>query len=297
VKKTNVLLATLVVSGVLSSCGGVKDTKEYKELKSKIETLQSKIAAAKDERAKLAEDVNAQAAERKAALAEAKSKSADAKDQREKAFIAVGEALADNALRARVVQELWMPACVETISLLSEAAGKADSIDDRWALVDKEIGDSANYWYAAAQYDAGDPASFKKLDDETNALWDSCDQKGSRAFTKKCENVDSLVLKKDPERFKGRCLTGTVRIDQMDSNTGPCAFQGYVGGGYDVRTQFGMTLSTLTHSIYKDCEWIDKLKENMSITFWAFGLGAYSYKTTSGGNQTVPAFKLVVFRY
>ena len=293
-KKSIVVLATVVISGVLSSCGGVKGTKEYKDVQSKIEKLQAEIATAKKEKAQLTKDVDTKTPDDNSAVSKARSAVADAKAERESAHAAVGEALMDNAVRARVVQELWLPACIEQLELYLEAGGKFDSEEDKWDYVTEKESTSA-YWILAATYEAGEPQGFKKLDDDTDALFESCDKKASNAFYKKCEKFDSLVLKKDPERFKGKCLTGTVRIEQMDSNTGPCAFQGYVGGGYDVRTQFGMTLSTSTHSTYKECDWADKLKENMSIEFWAFGLGAYSYETTNGGNQTVPAFKIIAF--
>ncbi len=294
-KKSIVLLTSVVICGVLSSCGGVKGTKEYKDVQSKIEKLQAEIATAKKEKAKLTKDGAPKMPNDNSAVSKAKSATANAKAQRESAFAAVGEALMDDAVRARVVQDLYLPACIEAQMLFREAEGKFESVSDKLDYVYEKQGDSKSYWYNIS-YEDGEPQGFKKLSDDKDALEDTCGQKGDIAFYKKCEKFDSLVLKKDPERFKGKCLTGTVRIEQMDSNTGPCAFQGYVGGGYDVRAQFGMTVSTLTHSTYKECDWADKLKENMSIPFYAFGLGKYSYETTNGGNQTVPAFKLVAFR-
>jgi hypothetical protein len=293
VKKSIVLLATVVISGVLSSCGGVKSTKEYKDVQSKIEKLQAEIATAKKEKAKLTKDIETKTPDYNSAVSKARSAVAEAKAQSDSTSASVGEALMDNAVRARVAQQLWLPACIERVMLSNESEGKFDSEEDQLDYVNEKQGDSNEYWYYAALYDAGDPQGFQKLEDETDALSGSCNQKGHSEFAKKCEKFDPLVLKKDPERFKGKCLFGTVRIEQMDSNTGPCAFQGYVGGGYDVRAQFGMTTSTLTHSAFKDCDWADRLKENMSVTFIAYGLGAYSYETTSGGNQTVPAFNLI----
>ena len=293
-RKSIVLLTSVVICGVLSSCGGVKGTKEYKDVQLKIEKLQAEIATAKKEKAQLTKDDDTKTPDDNSAVSKARSAVADAKAQRESAFAAVGEALLDNAVRARVIQKLWLPACIEQVELHMEAGGKFDSEEDKWDYV-TEKESTSSYWFTASAYLAGEPQGFKKLDDDTDALSESCDKKAGNAFYKKCEKFDSLVLKKDPERFKGKCLTGTVRIEQMDSNTGPCAFQGYVGGGYDVRAQFGMTLSTLTHSTYKDCDWADKLKENMSIEFYAWGLGVYSYETSSGGNQTVPAFKIIAF--
>ena len=282
-KKSIVLLATVVISGVLSSCGGVKSTKEYKDVQSKIEKLQAEIATAKEEKAKLTKDAGAKTPEDNSAVLKARSSAADALAQSDSARVAVDEALMDKAVRARAVQKLWLPACIEDSELTWESSGKFDSDEDRVDYINENRGDSNAYWF------------IKLLGDDTEALKESCQEKGRDAFSEKCEKFDPLILKKDPERFKGKCLVGTVRIEQMDSNTGPCAFQGYVGGGYDVRTQFGFTLSTLTHSTYKDCDWFADLKENMSITFWAFGLGGFSYETTSGGNQTVPAFKLVQY--
>ena len=277
-RKSIVLLTSVVICGVLSSCGGVKGTKEYKDVQLKIEKLQAEIATAKKEKAQLTKDDDTKTPDDNSAVSKARSAVADAKAQRESAFAAVGEALLDNAVRARVIQKLWLPACIEQVELHMEAGGKFDSEEDKWDYV-TEKESTSSYWFTASAYLAGEPQGFKKLDDDTDALSESCDKKAGNAFYKKC----------------GKCLTGTVRIEQMDSNTGPCAFQGYVGGGYDVRAQFGMTLSTLTHSTYKDCDWADKLKENMSIEFYAWGLGVYSYETSSGGNQTVPAFKIIAF--
>ena len=105
----------------------------------------------------------------------------------------------------------------------------------------------------------------------------------------------SITINKNPEQFKGKCVKGTVRIAQFDSNTGPCSFQGYIGGGYDVRAQFGQVLDPDKHDEEKECEWTSKLVEDNFITFWAWGLGSFSYDTTSGGKQTVPAFKMVMY--
>lgn len=293
-KQVNRYLAVAIIVGFATSCGGVEESKEYKDVESRIEKLQADIATAKEEKTKLSEGIDKKATERREEISKAKSATANAKAQREGAFKAVGNALLNDVVRARAIQELVVPGCIEQTRLLREAEGKFDSTDEQFEYVTSKSSDSGGYWVSAAMYESGDPEAFKKMEDEVP--WDSCNQAGNREFYKTCDNVDKLVLKKDPDRFKGKCLTGTVRIAQMDSGTGSCAFQGYIGGGYDVRTQFGMTLSTLTHSTFKDCEWTDRLKENMTITFWAYGLGAYSYETTSGGNQTIPAFKLVIFR-
>ena len=195
-KKSIVVLATVVISGVLSSCGGVKSTREYKDVQSKIEKLQAEIATAKKEKAKLTKDVETKTPGYNSAVSKAKSAAADAKTQSDSTSASVGEALMDNAVRARAAQQLWLPACIERIELWNESQKEFDSDEDRIGYVNEKQGDSNEYWYYAAVSDAGDPQGFQRLEEETNALDGSCNQKGNVAFAKKCEKFDPLVLKK-----------------------------------------------------------------------------------------------------
>ena len=137
-----------------------------------------------------------------------------------------------------------------------------------------------------------------KFNDFYKALdWTNCSSTAYQTvIRKKCVSFDRKLLKRNPDEFKGKCLIGTVKIVQADSNTGPCAFQGYIGGGYEVRAQFGTGLDVMMHSSNTDCdESYKKLTEGRTITFAAISLGSYSYDTTSGGKQTVPAFKIFAF--
>ena len=110
----------------------------------------------------------------------------------------------------------------------------------------------------------------------------------------KCETFDRLMLKKDTDSFIGRCLRGTVKISQSDAATGPCGFQGYISGDYDVRAQFGTTLDTATHASQTECsDTTKKLTEGKTVQFLGFVIGSYTYTTTSNGSMTIPAFKLV----
>ena len=103
-----------------------------------------------------------------------------------------------------------------------------------------------------------------------------------------------MVLKRNPEEFRGKCLTGSARIVQADVNTGPCAFQVYLGGGYEVRAQFGPVLDPVAQSTFKDCTTLAKnLTERKTIRFWGYGVGSYSYTTANNSNMTIPAFKIM----
>ena len=106
-----------------------------------------------------------------------------------------------------------------------------------------------------------------------------------------------MMLKKDTNSYIGKCLRGTVKISQSDAATGPCGFQGYISGDYDVRAQFGLTLDTATHATFTECnDSSKKLTEGRTVEFWGFVIGSYTYTTTSNGSQTIPAFKAVASR-
>lgn len=275
-----ILCASLVV--VLASCGGVKSTTEYKELEKEVAEIESEIA-----------ELEAKVVEGRSAATRLEG----LKEERENLRKRFGSLMEDSATRKQVVSSFGIAACTRYSQAREAAAG----------LVDYDYDTNETYWNKVwelvnpADLILGDTSSS---DDDTvgakayaaalNAT--GCEDKASDAFYEKCETFDKLVMKKNPEIFKGKCVKGTVRIAQFDANTGPCAFQGYLGGGYEVRAQFGETLSPSTHDSVKQCNWTQALVEGKSFTFWGWGLGAFSYNTTSGGAQTVPAFKMVMWQ-
>lgn len=119
----------------------------------------------------------------------------------------------------------------------------------------------------------------------------------------RCSNLDSGQLAKSPARFVGTCMHGFGRVVQFDSNTGPCTFHANIGDRrsawyiYDLRAQFGVTNDPDTQSLFTFCDWLSDIEEDTEIEFWAFGVGSYSYSTTLGGTNTIPAFHIVYVRY
>ena len=63
-----------------------------------------------------------------------------------------------------------------------------------------------------------------------------------------------------------------------------------------MRAQFGQTLDPNTHDDEKECSWTKELVEDNFIEFYGFGLGSFTYKTSIGGSQTIPAFKMFSYR-
>ena len=154
---------------------------------------------------------------------------------------------------------------------------------DAWGKL--HLGDSAGFPAVLNQYIA--ESNFEKCDKTNFSNW----------LDEKCETFDRMMQKKDTDSYIGKCLKGTVKISQSDANTGPCAFQGYISGDYDVRAQFGTTLDTATHAIVTDCsDAAKKLTEGRTVEFWGFVIGSYTYTTTSNGSQTIPAFKMLASR-
>ena len=292
--RTFLVGVALVVGG--AACSSVEDSAEYKTVAKTIDDLRSKIETAKQEVATWKKSSETNKTKRATEEKDLRTDVSNAKAERDKFYNAVADVLMDNHVRARAIQELWKPACLDTVKLLLESEGEVDGEDAQWDWIEGKQSDRNDYWYSLGGADSTEPEGFRKIAADVDVAWNSCNQEATRKFSATCETVDKLILKKSPDRFKGKCLTGAVRIVQMDSNTGECSFQGFIGGGYDVQAKFGMTLSPATQQTSKDCEWADRLKENMTITFWAYGLGAYSYKTTNNGSATVPAFKLIIYR-
>lgn len=266
------------LSLMLVACSNPEGSAEYKALDAEVASLETEIS-----------DIESSINDRKSDASQLNL----LKDERLSLKSQFSEILSDSSKRQRIIRELGAPACKQWFIAFYQSSGVVDGFeDDFWDSFYTRIS-QADSIFSGPLAEEGDPDSLKQYDKELDAT--GCGKDGIREFYEQCETVDKRIINKNPEAFKGKCIKGTVRIAQFDSNTGPCAFQGYLGGGYDVRAQFGETLNPDTHALETDCEWTKELVEDNFITFWGWGLGAYSYTTTNGGNQTVPAFKM--FRY
>jgi hypothetical protein len=206
--------------------------------------------------------------------------------------------LSDPARRQSIVSKLGISAC----KVRSDQSERALPIIDRmgqnyaWYVETDKGPRPGNMMLGATGFTAPDwPQALADYSTALNAT--GCLNKALKDFYREnCETVDKKIINRNPEEFKGKCIKGTVRISQADSNTGPCAFQGYIGGGYEVRAQFGQSNDPSTHSEVEECFTGKSLVEDDFITFYAYGLGAYTYTTSNGGSQTIPAFKLVLYQ-
>ncbi len=265
----------------LTGCSSVKSSNEYKSLEKSVNDLEidvSKLQATIDSAALL------------------KSELADLKEERWNLQNEIARIGMKPSVLSKVKTQLLKPACVAFQEKVLTLEAQRDDYGSKAfgeAFYSGNSPEIERWWNIKSDY-----SYTPKFNAFLEALdWTNC---SSTAFQtvirKKCVSFDKKLLKRNPDEFKGKCLTGTVKIVQADSNTGPCAFQGYIGGGYEVRAQFGTGLDVKMHSSNADCEKsYKKLTEGRTITFAAISLGSYSYDTTSGGKQTVPAFKIFSF--
>ncbi len=271
----------------LVACSGVKNSSEYKKLDSEVAALSKKVEELKSlvpsYEASIDEREQSQAIE----LATLEQQRLDRMDE--------FAGLLDEIGISKVISQFGISACRrQSLEFLKMQAVRDVDDPEYWAAVQKEL-DPAEVIFSIQDQGDDYPTSVNSYASQLAKT--SCWRDGENDFYfDYCETVDRLQLKKNPEKFKGKCIRGSVRIAQLDANTGPCSFQGYLSGDYDVRAQFGTTLDTSTHSSVTDCDWTENLVEGKSIEFFGFGLGSYSYSTTSGGSQTVPAFNLVAWR-
>jgi len=285
-KKSFFVLITALSVMTLTSCSNPKDSDEYKNLASDVKALEKE----KNDLNNDVESLQSQIANNESLQV----KLENLKSQRLERIETLSQLLSEPSSRKKIVNGIGEVACKNYVTAVNSAQGVANYTDDNFYVIaaenlsglDRILGDI----YSKTQDQL---PGFKEYWSELEAT--NCQTEAEVAFFKTCETFDKRQMNKNPEQFKGKCVKGTVRIAQFDSNTGPCSFQGYIGGGYDVRAQFGQVLDPDKHNEEKDCEWTSKLVEDNFITFWAFGLGSFSYDTTSGGKQTVPAFKMVQY--
>ena len=302
-RRVLVLIAVLPI--ILLACSNPKDSDAYKQLvvdvgalESERDSLQQQVTAIEDLSAKV-EDLSA--------------KVEDLKNQDRQIREKIGKLFEDPQLRQLSIKQFLEPACLAWNVAFLNSIGVTDDFKEQPKFADNKIGLAASSWYnagnshgwgigASTAYDQGffgsdDPPSTKMFARDAYRPKMECSTVASDKWYKEiCETFDSRFMKKNPDNFKGKCLRGTVKIAQMDSSTGPCSFHGYLNGNYDFRTQFGTTLDVDKQSTVTNCNDMKDFVEGKYIKFWAFGLGSYNYNTTSGGNQTIPAFKLAFWR-
>ena len=274
---------------ILTSCSNPKDSEEFKNLASDVQSIESEVGRLETD----IESLQSQISEEEAS----QTKLENIKNQRLELLKTVSRILSDPSSRKKIVSKIGEQACKEYVTAIQAGQGVGnyrdpgfyDTAEANLSGTELILGDI----YSKFEYESEGVTGWKSYWSELDAT--NCEREATDAFYKKCETFDKRQMNKNPEQFKGKCVRGTVRIAQFDSNTGPCSFQGYIGGGYDVRAQFGQVLDPDKHDEERECEWTSKLVEDNFITFWAWGLGSFSYDTTSGGKQTVPAFKMVMY--
>ena len=288
----NTYRISIVASAALilfASCSNVKDSTEYKELSSQVSDLQNEASSA---------NLELKDNQRKLEMATANIKAAKTKlkalqDERETKRNKVSQMLMDDSVRAKAIQQFSIPAC----RAFGKAFYQVDMVSDDDTvvndLISEKVGKSNAAWigYSDRPQD-DDPPGIKKLISDFSKFTD-CYRDGESDFFKTCKTFDKRFMNKDPSTFKGKCVRGRVKVAQFDTNTGKCAFQGYLDADYSFRAQFGVSLDPENHQTQTECSWTSELVEDMYINFWGVGLDAYTYSTSNGGKQTVPAFKLM----
>jgi hypothetical protein len=280
--------AVLIVAG----CSNVKDTSEYKALTSEVSQLQNDVTAAKNSLSASEKELKSITSVSNTATTKLKK----LQDTGEANLTKISQALETDAIRSQALQKFALPACSAAEKAFHEAGVVTDDDSDVAKFIAKKIGASKYAWWGATRSALDDDkySGIRRFTAEFDAYREECQQTGSDAFFDTCKTFDKRFLKKDPESFKGKCIRGRVKVAQFEAtSTGKCAFQGYLDNDYDFRAQFGVSLDPNTHQEQTDCSWTSEIVEDLTINFWAVGLGSFTYTTTNGNKLTVPAFKLL----
>lgn len=279
--KTNTFGFLVVLAIVLGGCSSATSSSEYKSLKSEVESIQAEVDSLLT-KAGSAANLDAKITE-----------------LNDKGYAVSNEesVLLSNPIRRKAaVTKLGLPACKAWSYARFNLLDDYDDVstDDFSKMIELVVGPNVYSWLTLI---AGGPQDSLLVGTNqfiTEVDFDNCYRNSFQPWLDdECETFDRMMLKKDVNSFKGKCIKGKVKIAQSDSLTGPCSFQGYINGDYDVRAQFGFTLDTATHTTSNDC--IDEAKqltEGRFVEFAGFAIGSYTY-TSSNGSNTVPAFKLV----
>jgi cell division protein FtsB len=276
-------ILAIALLAFVTSCSSVKSSSEYKTLKTKNEAIKSEILSL-DKQIKDAGQLSTK-------LSELKAERMNLQNQ-------IANLAKDSEVFTKILNNLHKASCTAFGKQRFKLEGVMENNkydENWWAAVQKEMSEKELRWFYKT--DKTFAPAYSQLGSKLNSKLDyyKCtDDAFNAEITKQCKTFDKLILKRNPDQFVGKCLTGSARIAQADANTGPCAFQVYVGGGYEVRAQFGAVLDPEAQSTFKDCSTLAKnLTEGKTIRFWGFGVGSYSYTTTNNGNMTIPAFKII----
>ena len=282
-KNLNAFAVLLISTIFIAGCSNPTSSPEYKTLKSEVDAIQSEIETLQSK----VDSVNTLT-----------KKLEELKQERTVLMDSFSTLLSLPSRRAAVINKIALPACKTYTYAFFESRARFDDIDSAGFISELKttLGARDYAWSSLRNTSDSYPAG---VNDYITALdFGKCYKtNSSKWFIEECESFDRLLLKKDTESFKGKCLKGTVKIAQADSATGVCAFQGYIGGDYDVRAQFGTTLDASTHATSEQCsDGAKKLTEGKFVEFYGFVIGPYTYTTTSNGSQTIPAFKIIAAR-
>jgi hypothetical protein len=267
-----------VAAIAITGCSGLTSSSEYKSLKSEVDGIQFEVDSLQE-----------------------KVDSAEGLEKKLDEIIKEGQLLVDDlstllslpSRRSAAVTKFGLPACKTFTYASSELTGISDDPDDIANRMKIKQSVRDHDWSAlfnrSEEYSDGLNQYITELD------FAECSNTHVGNWLKEnCETFDRLMLKKDTNSYIGKCLKGTVKISQSDAATGPCAFQGYISGDYDVRAQFGATLDTAKHAADTNCDdQLRKLTEGKTVQFRGWVIGSYTYTTTSNGSQTIPAFKII----
>jgi hypothetical protein len=279
--KKNVFGVLFVFAVVLSGCASATFSSEYRTLKNEVEGIKAEIDSLLTQSGDL-NDLDAKLTE-----------------LNDEGYVLSEEAsalLSVPSRRKAAVTKLGLPACkaysYARFNLLDDYDDA--STNDFLKALELGIGFDNLPWSRLIRNEASYAGQQAINQFITEVNFDGCYSTNFRTWLDDvCQTFDRMMLKKDINAFDGQCLKGRVKIAQSDALTGPCGFQGYINGDYDVRAQFGFTLDAATHSTSTDCiSEAKKLTEGRFIEFAGFAIGLHTY-TTSNGSNTIPAFKIV----
>ena len=283
-KLYSILLTTFFVVSI-TACSNPESSVQYKTLEAEVDSLSDQITTLSAETNKRQGDIETLRKLNRQLM---------------ELFRTFTGKVADPSRRQAIVSALGTDACARHETAMQEVVAESDTplgSPEFWMAVSKKISLS-DYALGFDGERAAIPINDGTMETSEPMLAYAEDLRNSRCaydadtkYIEQCEKVDAKVLNKNPAAFIGKCLTGTARISQFDTRTGPCTFHAYINGS-DVRVQFGQTLDPKTQKAFTECGYTEDLVEGDVIRFWAYGVGAFTYEAAIGGSRTIPAFKM-----
>lgn len=283
----------IVAAISITGCSNPTSSTEYKSLESEVDGIQVEVDSLQKENDSLQTKVNS--------ADSLKKKLEDLKTERETLIGDLATLLSVPSRRSAAISKFSLPACKTWNYAYRDLSAKYDNFEEQesdawWNEIEQLLGVQDFAWANLPLANFDDFPAINQYIAELNP--DECGRTySSNWLDENCKTFDRLMLKKDTNSYIGKCLKGTVKISQADAATGPCSFQGYISGDYDVRAQFGITLDTATHATSTECsDSAKKLTEGRTVEFWGFVIGSYTYTTKSNVSQTIPAFRQIASR-